>query len=87
MLTHKDIERIRKMYYEQHYTVTELTRILKISRNTCNKYLKFVNINAYIKENKRTHYLDQYKEVRMIIKQSKISVQKFNMNWTLFYFI
>lgn len=63
MLTHKDIEKIRKMYYEQHYTVTEITRILKISRNTCYKYLKFVNYNAYIKENKRAHYLDQYKKV------------------------
>ena len=29
MLTHKDIEKIRKMYYEQHYTVTEITRILR----------------------------------------------------------
>ena len=53
--------KIRKMYYEQYYTVTEITRILKISRNTCYKYLEFVNFNAYIKENKRIHYLDQYK--------------------------
>lgn len=51
------------MYYEQHYIVTEITRILKISRNTCYEYLKFVNFNAYIKENKIAHYLDQYKEV------------------------
>ena len=43
MLTHKDIEKIRKMYQKQHYEVTEITRILKISRNTCYKYLKFVN--------------------------------------------
>ena len=50
------------MYYEQHYTVT---RILKISRNTCYKYLKFVNFNAYIKENKKAHYLDQFKEASM----------------------
>ena len=58
MLTHKDIKKIRKMYYEQHYTVTEITRIFKTSRNTCYKYLKIVNFNAYIKENKRAHYLD-----------------------------
>ena len=56
MLTHKDIEKIRKMFYEQYYTVTEITRILKMFRNTCYKYLKFVKFNAYIKENKRTHY-------------------------------
>ena len=31
MLTHKYIEKIRKIYYEQHYTETEITRILKIS--------------------------------------------------------
>lgn len=58
MLAHKDIEKIRRMYYEQHYTVTEITRILKISRNTCYRYLRFVNFNAYVKENKKTHYLD-----------------------------
>lgn len=58
MLTHKDIEKIRKMHYEHHYTVAEITRILKLSRNTCYKYLKFVNFNSYIKENKRSHYLD-----------------------------
>lgn len=39
MLTHKDIERKRKMYYEQHYTVTEIIRIL-ISRNTYIKKTK-----------------------------------------------
>ena len=38
------------MYNEQHYTVTEITRILKISRNTFYKYLKFFNFIAYIKE-------------------------------------
>ena len=71
MLTHKDIEKIRKMYYEQHYTVTEITRILKISRNTCYKYLKFVNFNVYIKENKRAHYLDQYKEVLLSLEDMR----------------
>ena len=39
MLTHKDIEKIRKMYYEQHYTITEITRILKISGNTCKLFI------------------------------------------------
>lgn len=58
MLTHKDIEKIRKMYYEQHYTVIEINGILKIFRNTCYKCFKFVNFNAYIKENKRAHYFD-----------------------------
>lgn len=77
MLTHKDIEKIRKMYYEQHYTVTEITRILKISRNTCYKYLKFINFNAYIKENKRAHYLDQYKEVLLsLIKKDSLHHHK-----------
>lgn len=65
------------MYYEQHYTVTEITRILKISRNTCYKYLKFVNFNAYIKENKRKHYLYQYKEVLLtLIKKDSIHHHK-----------
>lgn len=40
------------MYYEQNYTATEIARIMKISRQTVYKYLKFVNFNAYIKENK-----------------------------------
>ena len=77
MLTHKDIEKIRKMYYEQHYTVTEITRILRISRNACYKYLKFVYFNAYIKENKRAYYLDQYKEVLLsLIKKIVYTIIK-----------
>lgn len=41
MRIHKEIEKIRKIYYyDQHYIVTEITRILKIYRNTCYKYLK-----------------------------------------------
>ena len=55
----------------------EITRILKISRNTCYKYLKFVNFNAYIKENKRAHYLDQYKEVLLsLIKKDSLHHHK-----------
>lgn len=77
MLPHKDIEKIRKMHYEHHYTVTEITRILKLSRNTYYKYLKFVNFNSYIKENKRTHYLDQYKDVLLsLIKKDSLHHHK-----------
>jgi len=65
------------MYYEQHHTVTEITRILKIFWNTCYKYLKFVNFNFYIKGNKRAHYLDQYKEVLFsLIKKDSLHHHK-----------
>ena len=90
MLTHKDIEKIRKMYYEQHYTVTEITRILKISRNTCYKYLNFVNFNAYIKENKRAHYLYQYKEVLLsLIKKDSLHYhkQRYTGTWAYEYLV
>lgn len=61
------------MFYENHYTVAEITRIMNISRNTCYKYLKFVDFNAYVKENKRKHYLDDYKEIMLdIIKKDSL---------------
>lgn len=48
-------------------------RMMEISRNTCYKYLKFVDFNAYVKENKRKHYLDDYKEIMLdIIKKDSL---------------
>ena len=52
MLTLKEVNKVRTMYYEQNYTATEIARIMKISWQIVYKYLKFVNFNAYIKENK-----------------------------------
>ena len=51
MLSQKEIEKLRKLFYENHYTVAEITRIMNISRNTCYKYFKFVDFNSYVKEN------------------------------------
>jgi hypothetical protein len=51
MLNQKEIEKLRKLYYENHFTVAEIMRMMKISRNTCYKYLRFVDFNAYVKEN------------------------------------
>ena len=51
MLSQKEIEKLRRLFYENHYTVAEITRIMNVSRNTCYKYLKFVDFNAYVKEN------------------------------------
>ena len=52
MLTQKDINKIRTMYYEQNYSVTEITRILQISRTTCYKYLQFMDFSDEISTSK-----------------------------------
>ncbi len=52
MLTQKEINKLRVMYYEQNYSVTEITRIIKITRTTCYKYLQFVDFSNEI--NKKT---------------------------------
>ena len=73
MLNQREIEKLRKLFYENHYTVAEITRIMNISRNTCYKYLKFVDFNAYVKENKRKLYLDDDKEIMLdIIKKDSL---------------
>ena len=41
MLTKKEINKIRTMYYEQNYNVTEIKRIMNVSRQTIYTYLKF----------------------------------------------
>jgi hypothetical protein len=51
MLSQKEIEKLRSLFYENHYTVVEITRMMNVSRNTCYKYFKFVDFNAYVKEN------------------------------------
>ena len=38
MLTLKEVNKVRTMYYEQNYTETEIARIMKISRQTVYKY-------------------------------------------------
>ena len=42
MLTLKEVNKVRTMYYDQNYTATEIARIMTISRQTVYKYLKFV---------------------------------------------
>lgn len=77
MLSQKEIEKLRRLFYENHYTVVEITRMMNVSRNTCYKYLKFVDFNAYVKENKRKHYLDDYKEIMLdIIKKNSLHHHK-----------
>ena len=41
MLTLKEVNKVRTMYYEQNYTATEIARIMKISRQTIYNYLIF----------------------------------------------
>ena len=48
MLRPKDINKIRVMLYEQGYTPTQISRIMKISRSTVLKYAKFANMNVDI---------------------------------------
>lgn len=46
MLTLKEVNKVRIMYYEQNYTTTEIAMIMKISRQTIYKYLKFVDFSS-----------------------------------------
>lgn len=62
MLTQKDINKIRTMYYEQNYSVTEITRILQISRTTCYKYLQFMDFSDEISTSKSRSKVAAYKD-------------------------
>ena len=52
MLTLKEINKIRTMYYEQNYRATEIARIMKISRQSVYKYIKFVDFLMKFKRKK-----------------------------------
>lgn len=52
MLTLKEVNKVRTMYYEQNYTATEISRIMKISRQTVYKYIKFVDFSNDITQKK-----------------------------------
>ena len=62
MLANKEVNKIRTMYYEQNYTATEIARIMKISRQTVYKYLKFVDFSDDITQKKTKSPVEQYKE-------------------------
>lgn len=62
MLTLKEVNKVRTMYYEQNYTATEIARIMKISRQTVYKYIKFVDFSNDITNKKTKSPVEQYKE-------------------------
>lgn len=49
MLSIKEINKIKDLYYEKHFTVTFISRKMQISKTTIYKYLKSHNFNADIK--------------------------------------
>ena len=61
MLTKKEINKIRTMYYEQNYTVTEIKRIMNISRQTIYTYLKFCDFSEDIQKKSRNTKMAKYK--------------------------
>ncbi len=63
MLTLKEINKIRTMYYEQNYTATEIARIMKISRQSVYKYIKFVDFSSDV-NTKKTNIskVEKYRE-------------------------
>ena len=62
MLANKEVNKIRTMYYEQNYTATEIARIMKISRQTVYKYLKFVDFSDDIIQKKLKVLLNNIKK-------------------------
>ena len=62
MLANKEVNKIRTMYYEQNYTATEIARIMKISRQTVYKYLKFVDFSSDVTQKKSKSEVEKYRE-------------------------
>ena len=62
MLRTKEINKIRTMYYEQGYTTTQISRIMKLSRDTVYKYIQFMDMNTDIKVSRYSHRMDKYKD-------------------------
>lgn len=62
MLTLKEVNKVRTMYYEQNYTVTEVARIMKISRQTVYKYLKFLDFFSDVTQKKSKSEVKKYRE-------------------------
>ena len=62
MLANKEVNEIRTMYYEQNYTATEIARIMKISRQTVYKYLKFVDFSDEVTQKKSKSEVEKYRE-------------------------
>lgn len=62
MLANKEVNKIRTMYYKQNYTATEIARIMKISRQTIYKYLKFVDFSDEVTQKKSKSEVEKYRE-------------------------
>ena len=62
MLTLKEVNKVRTMYYEQDYTATEIARIMKISRQTVYNYLKFVDFSSDVTQKKSKSEVEKYRE-------------------------
>ncbi len=64
MLIIKEINKIKDMYYEKHYSVTFISRSMKISKSTLYKYLKSYNFSPgiTIKHNSKNKSLP-YKDI------------------------
>lgn len=62
MLTLKEVNKVRTMYYEQNYNATQIARIMKISRQTVYKYLKFVDFSDEVTQKKSKSEVEQYRE-------------------------
>lgn len=62
MLTLKEVNKVRTMYYEQNYTATEIARIMKTSRQTVYKYLKFVYFSNEVAQKKSKSEVEKYRE-------------------------
>ena len=64
MLNIKEINKIKDMYYEKQYSVTFISRSMKISKSTLYKYLKSYNFSPEIsiKHNSKNKSLP-YKDI------------------------
>ncbi len=62
MLINKEVNKVRTMYYEQNYSATQIARIMKISRQTVYKYLKFVDFSNEVTQKKCKSEVEKYRE-------------------------
>lgn len=62
MLTLKEVNKVRTMYYELNYNATQIARIMKISRQTVYKYLKFVDFSNEVTQKTSKSQVEKYPE-------------------------
>lgn len=64
MLTIREINKVRQMYYDHNYSVAYIARVLKTSRNSIYKYVREYSFNISItKKPNKNNSLTPYRDI------------------------